>query len=247
MGHRFEQRSEFTVNATPEQVWEAIATGPGIDSWFMGRNQVEPGQGGSVRTAYGGYQPVFTITAWEPPGRLAYGTEPAADGRVIAYEFLVERRDRGGTTVRMMVSGFLPGDDWQAEHEAMIAGVDLFSQTLHTYLAHFPGRTATPVTASGPPVADWDTAWAALRRSVDLTAPAAVGDRVRFTPAGLPPVDGVVYAVNPQTLGIRTADGLYRFLQGFQGSLVVGHHLFTGTDPDHAERAWQDWLARLPT
>ena len=42
MGHDFETRNEITVDATPEQVWEAIATGPGIDSWFLGRNQVSP-------------------------------------------------------------------------------------------------------------------------------------------------------------------------------------------------------------
>jgi hypothetical protein len=30
-------------------VWEAIATGPGLDSWFMGRNEVEPREGGTVR------------------------------------------------------------------------------------------------------------------------------------------------------------------------------------------------------
>ena len=37
------------VHATPEEVWQAIATGPGIDSWFMGRNEVEPGEGGRPR------------------------------------------------------------------------------------------------------------------------------------------------------------------------------------------------------
>jgi hypothetical protein len=30
-------------------VWEAIATGAGIDGWFMGRNQVEPREGAGRR------------------------------------------------------------------------------------------------------------------------------------------------------------------------------------------------------
>ena len=38
MGHEFEADKRAELDATPEQVWEAIATGPGIDSWFMGRN-----------------------------------------------------------------------------------------------------------------------------------------------------------------------------------------------------------------
>jgi uncharacterized protein YndB with AHSA1/START domain len=45
MAHPFEIRNEIEVDATPEEVWEAIATGPGVDSWFMGRNEVEPRQG----------------------------------------------------------------------------------------------------------------------------------------------------------------------------------------------------------
>ena len=31
MAHPFEVRKDIEVDATPEQVWEAIATGPGID------------------------------------------------------------------------------------------------------------------------------------------------------------------------------------------------------------------------
>ena len=245
MGHEFEQRNQAPVGATPEQVWEAIATGGGISSWFMGRNQVEPGKGGVVRTGFGGYQPVGTITEWDPPRRFGYGIGPAEDGRSIGYEFLVEGRSGGSTTVRLVTSGFLPGDDWEAEYDAMTRGVDLFFRTLVTYLTHFPGRIATPVTAFGPPVTDWDAAWAALRRELGLAAPATEGDRVRLTPPGGPPVDGVVYAVNPDTLGIRTGDAIYRFLQGFGGPLVAAHHLFGQADPDRAEPAWQDWLTRL--
>jgi uncharacterized protein YndB with AHSA1/START domain len=37
MGHPFDQRKEAEVPATPEEIWAAIASGPGINSWFMGR------------------------------------------------------------------------------------------------------------------------------------------------------------------------------------------------------------------
>ena len=55
MPHEFELRKEITLDATPEQVWEAIATGPGIDAWFMGRNQVEPREGGRSSMTIGGH------------------------------------------------------------------------------------------------------------------------------------------------------------------------------------------------
>lgn len=245
MGHEFEVRKEVQLDATMEQVWEAIATGPGVDSWFMGRNEVEAGAGGSVLTAFGAMTLGSTVTAWDPPKRFAHHSGEADDGRFVAYEFLVEGRDSGGTTLRIVTSGFLPGDDWKAEFEAMTMGFDLFFRTLAEYVSWFPGSTATPVTAFGPPVSDWDRAWVVLADAIGLTGPAAGGERVRFTPDGLPPVDGVVYFVNPHTLGVRTSDGLYRFLRGFQGSMVAGHHVFSEVDQKRAERAWGAWLTRL--
>jgi uncharacterized protein YndB with AHSA1/START domain len=246
VGHEFEERSEVELDATPEQVWAAIASGPGIDSWFMGRNQVEPGQGGTVRTAFGGYTPESTVTAWDPPRRFAHRSGEAEDGRFIASEFLIEGRDNGSTVLRTVTSGFLPGDDWEAEYDAMTRGWELFLGTLMAYLTHFPGRTATPVTAFGPPVSDWVLAGAALRGELGLTGTVTEGDQARFTADGLAPAKGVVYFVNRDTLGVRTGDALYRFLRGFRGPMVVSHHLFAeDVDQEQAEQAWQSWLTRL--
>jgi uncharacterized protein YndB with AHSA1/START domain len=246
MGREFETSTDIPVDATPEQVWQAIATGPGIDSWFMGRNQVDPGAGGAVRTVFGGYAPESTVTAWHPLERIAYGSGPAEDGRFIAYEFLIEGRGGGSTVLRAVTSGFLPGDDWEAEYDAMTKGFALFFRTLAEYLTHFPGRVATPVTAFGPPVADWPGVWAALHGALGLAGPPAAGDRVRFDPAGLAPIDGTVYFVNADTVGVRTNDAMYRFLKGFQGGMVAGHHLFSaGVDQQQAEQVWQSWLTRL--
>jgi uncharacterized protein YndB with AHSA1/START domain len=253
-GHEFETDAEIDVDATPEQVWEAIATGPGVDSWFMGRNEVDPGPGGAVRTIFGAYAAESAVTGWDPPNRLAYGTRPAADGRFVAYEFLVEGRAASSTVVRLVTSGFLPGTDWEAEFEAMTLGNAMFFRTLAEYVTHFAGRTALPVTAFGPPVTDWPAAWAALHSALHPaqgrpdghTGPPAVGDRVVITPPGLSPVDGVVYFTNPHTLGIRAGDALYRFLQGFHGSFVAAHHLFTPTaDQASAERGWTSWLNQI--
>jgi uncharacterized protein YndB with AHSA1/START domain len=224
-------------------VWEAIATGPGIDSWFMGRNEVEGGTGGVVRGAFGGYRPEYRIHEWDPLEKLVYGSETAPDGRRIAYEFLVEGRDAGSTVIRCVTSGFLPGDDWEDEFEAMTTGGELFFRTLVEYITHFAGRTAVPVTVFGPAVGDWAEAWARLGTELGLSARPAEGDRVRVEPVGR---EGVVYAVNDQTVGVRTADAMFRFVRGFQGAMVACHHLFTpGTDADVEEKTWGDWLNRV--
>jgi uncharacterized protein YndB with AHSA1/START domain len=149
MGKRFEQRRDAEVPASPEEVWAAIATGPGIDSWFMGHSEVEPGGagtgGGTVRTVFGEYAPELDVTAWDPPRRFGYRSGEAPDGRFIAYEFLIEGRGGGSTVLRAVTSGFIPGDDWADEFEAMTAGGDGYFRTLVEYLTHFSGRYAVPV------------------------------------------------------------------------------------------------------
>ena len=115
MAHPFELTHELEVDATPEEVWQAIATGPGIDAWFMGRNEVEPGPGGRTLMSFsGGGAEEASITAWEPPTHLASRTQESEDGAVHAFEYLVEGRDKGSTVVRWVHSGFL-GDNWEKE------------------------------------------------------------------------------------------------------------------------------------
>ena len=240
MGHPFEQRRQADVPATPDEVWAAIASGPGIDSWFMGRSAVQPGADGTVRTVFGEYAPELGVTAWDPARRFAYRSDEAADGRFIAYEFLIEGRAGGSTVLRAVTSGFLPGDDWADEFEAMTLGGELYFRTLVEYLTHFAGRFAAPVTAFGPPGTTWTRDRALLCRALGLPEDAKPGDPAWFTTdeaAG--PADGVVYVANAHTIGIRTPDALYRFLRGFGKPALAAHHLFAeDADPAQAERAW---------
>ncbi len=179
MGHRFAQHKEAEVPASPDEVWAAIATGPGIDSWFMGRNEVEAGAGGAVRTVFGEYAPELEITEWDPARRFAYGSGQAPDGRFIAYEFLIEGRAGSSTVVRTVTSGFLPGDDWADEFEAMTLGGELYFRTLVEYLTYFAGRFAVPVTAFGPPGTSWSRDRSLLCRELGLAEPPEPGDPVR--------------------------------------------------------------------
>jgi uncharacterized protein YndB with AHSA1/START domain len=244
VGHEWEERDEAVVPASPEEVWAAIASGPGIDSWFMGRNHVDPGPDGSVTTDLGSYAFTGRVTAWDPPNHFAYRTDGPGE-RFIAFEYLIEARDQSSTVLRVVASGFLPGDDWEAEFEAMTAGGAMYFQTLVAYLGHFAGRFGTPVSVTGPPVADWPAAWAALRAGLGLGDQPAVGDPVRVMLPGLPRLDGVVDFVNSQALGIRTPNGLYRFIQGFFGSFVLGHHVFYEVDEKQTSQAWKTWLTGL--
>jgi hypothetical protein len=232
-----------------DEVWQAIATGPGIDSWYMGRSEVAEGidgrgggdRKGTVRTVFGGYTPESPITVSDPGKRFAYGTAPEPDGRFVAFDFLIEGRAAGSATLRLVTSGFLPGDDWADEFEAMTKGGALFFRTLVEYLNHFAGRTATSITVSGPAVDDVDRAWGRLGAELGLDRPAREGDQVRVDNAA-----GVVYFSNEQAVAVRTPDAFYRFVKGFHRPMLAMHQLFArDTDPAQAERAWQPWLTRV--
>ncbi len=247
MGHRFAQHKEAEVPASPDEVWAAIATGPGIDSWFMGRNEVEAGPGGAVRTVFGEYAPELEITGWDPARRFAYGSGRAPDGRFIAYEFLIEGRPGSSTVLRTVTSGFLPGDDWADEFEAMRLGGELYFRTLVEYLTYFAGRFAVPVTAFGPPGTIWSRDRSLLCRGLGLAEPPEPGDPVRFT-GEVGPADGVVYFANAHAIGVRAPDALYRFMRGFAKPVIAAHHLFAaGAEPDQARQAWAAWLSRTLT
>jgi uncharacterized protein YndB with AHSA1/START domain len=250
MTHEFELRNEINLDATPEQVWDAIATGPGIDSWFMGHSEVEPREGGTGRLTLAGQTSTSTLTAWEPQRRLVKRIGDGEDGTFMVVEYLIEGRDQSSTVLRLVQSGVL-GDDWESEYEALKAGWDMYLFTLAQYLRYFPQRTATAaVTAMRPQAGESEQVWAVLKRELGLAETVAEGDRVGLNAAGLPAIEGVVdYAGLPTFLGVRTPDGLYRFIHSgsARGNVVVlGHHVFSADiDEKTTEQAWQTWLDEL--
>jgi uncharacterized protein YndB with AHSA1/START domain len=239
MSREFELRKEVALDASPEQVWEAIATGPGLTSWFM-THEVEPGVGGLVRLKVGDFVDESRITAWDPPRRFEVvgGTaeEPAA------FEYLVEARDGGSAVLRFVQHGFL-GDDWETEYEAMNGGWDHYLHTLNEYLRHFFGRPVTFVLADGPAASAAPEAWPRLLAALGLDGNPAVGEQVRLT--GPETLEGVADYVVDNFLGVRTADGLYRFHgRSVLGMPVaVGHHVFLpdGNGEKEGER-WRTWM-----
>ncbi|MGH3940066.1 MAG: SRPBCC family protein [Pseudonocardiaceae bacterium] len=247
MSRKFELNKKVELDASPEQVWEAIATGPGISSWFMGPHEIEPRVGGTIKLTIGDFSEQATITAWDPPKRLACRAAEGADGSFHAMEYLIEGREGASTVLRFVHSGFL-SDDWGAEYEDMTShGWDKYLHTLAQYLTYFTGRPGTFVYAGGPPVPEGQDGWTMLTEALGLTGPVSAGDRVRLTPDGLAPIDGVVDYVVPgyrEFLGVRGSEGMYRF-QSDGHQLSVGHHLFTeNTNGEEATKAWQAWLNR---
>ena len=244
MARPFEINLQQDVPAAPEQAWDAITTGSGMDGWFMGTNEIQPGVGGKVRTVSPALSEEATITTWEPPNRFAYRGDEAPDGTVHQFEYVVEPRPNG-SSIRWIHSGVL-GTDWENTYDAMNEGDPMYFQKLGEYLTYFFGRKATVVDAFGPNVPDKERVWSTLRPGLGLPGPVKLDDRVRLTPEGLEVIDGVVDWVSPSMLGVRTDDAMYRFIHGFEGTVMVGHHIFSpGIDQKEAEEAWSSWMNRL--
>ena len=226
-----EIRRRLELDATPAQVWDAVATGPGITGWFV-PTEVEPRVGGAVTQDFGGGAATQTgvVTAYEPGRRFAYGS---------AFEFLVEAPEGGPTVLTFVQSGL--GDD--AELDAYATGWDLFLTNLRAALAHFPGEPATGVVTAL--YTDGADAWPVLLRGLGLAGMPAVGDRVTLAPDGPAPLDGVVDVATRAFLGVRSAHGLHRI--GAEGGAISAYHYFYGAPVDATAltRDWQGWLDGL--
>ena len=171
---------------TPEQVWEAIATGPGISAWFMSL-EIDAREGGSVSMDFGaGLQSIGSITAWDPPRRYVYEEEDTG----IATEWLVEAGSGGTCVVRVVTSGFGGQDDWENEFESHREGWEMFLENLRLYLTHFSGQESSPFAARATVPGPLGAAWERLRERLGFEE----GDRVA-SGDGAPPLAGDVQRV----------------------------------------------------
>lgn len=248
-----DRRLEFEVEVpgTPEEVWRAIATGPGISSWYV-PHAVEEQAGGAVTASFGPgpeMQVAGRVAAWEPPRRIVFDGGEGVEG--LAFEWLVEARDRGTCVVRLVNTGFGSGDDWDAQYDGMAEGWQLFLLNLRLHLEHFPGQTASAVLPGamwrGPRVEAWNRLLAAL----GIPPAPPVGGRIEATGPDTPPLAGTVVDVAPWRLALlldRPASGT-AFLavegHGEQVGVSVWSYLYGPDAVASAERdepLWRQWL-----
>ncbi|HEV7862058.1 MAG TPA: SRPBCC domain-containing protein [Acidimicrobiia bacterium] len=231
MGKPFEVRKEIPVPARPEQLWEAIATGPGLGAWFMPM-ELDPDSS--------------LVTGWEPGRRLAIRTPSAPDGSFQAFEYRIEAAGPDGAVLRFVHNGFT-SDDWGDEYAAMTSsGWDMYFHTLRQYLTHFAGRPAVYLEAEAPPASTKPEGWARLVAALGLDEPAETGTPVRLDLPGVGPVDGVVDYVMPTFIGLRAPLALVRFhgRAGIGMPVAVSQHTYVATfDTASARRGWESWLA----
>ena len=134
---------EFVTPGTPEQVWQAMATGPGNTAWFT-KATIEERVGGALVFDMGAHGVSRgEVTSWEPPRHFGYVERDWAPGAPpVATEITVTPRAGGKCTVRMVHSLFTTSDEWDDQMEGFESGWPAFFAVLRLYLEHFPGQHA---------------------------------------------------------------------------------------------------------
>jgi uncharacterized protein YndB with AHSA1/START domain len=132
---------EVEVPGTPEEVWQAIATGSGVSSWFV-PTESEERVGGAVTAHFGpGMDSSATVTTWDPPRRFAAESpDLGPNAPTLATEWIVEARSGGTCVVRVVHSLFASTDDWDDQLESIESGWPAFFRILRLYLTHFRGE-----------------------------------------------------------------------------------------------------------
>jgi len=242
------------VDGTLEEVWRAIATGPGISSWYV-PHQVEEREGGAATASFGPgpeMQIPGRVVAWEPPHRIVFaGDDPES---TLAFEWIVEAREGGSCVVRLVNSGFSTDEEWDAQFDGMSEGWQLFLLNLQLHLRHFRGQSAQSML----PMATWpgnrEDVWAQLLDRLGLPPHPVEGEHVANGP-NAPTLAGTVLSAAPWRLALlldAPAAGT-AFLaaegHGDQVGVSVWQYLY-GDDRDaiaeREEPIWREWLSAPP-
>ena len=182
---------EVILPGTPEQVWEAMATGPGLAAWFI-NGEIEPRAGGAIRFDFGGGAATTgEVTAWQPPHQLSYVERDWLPGAPpVATEITITARSGDRCVMRMVHSLFTSSAEWDDQVEGFEKGWPGFFVILSSYLAHFAGQKAATFSVMKPANEDALSVWLRLCDTLGLSG-ANVGER-RSASSGPDEWSGVV-------------------------------------------------------
>ena len=245
---------ELEVEGTPEEVWAAIATGPGISAWCMPSElEVRDGKPVALKMSFGpGAEGTSRVTAYDAPHLFALETDSWIPGSPpIAAEWHVAAKAGGTCTVRIVQSLFASTDEWDGQIEALEGGWSAFLATLRIYLKHFRGQKASLRKFMAPTPGSEAEVWDKLTKALGLEV-ARVGQRWS-APADLPALAGVPEYLSevPYDALIRIdtpAPGIAAFgTVNMGGPTMVGMNLYlygedTAAAAEREIARWQAWF-----
>jgi uncharacterized protein YndB with AHSA1/START domain len=245
---------EVEVPGTPEEVWQAIATGPGISSWFVPAELEErDGKPVAATLTFGpGMKSRSVVTAWDPPrvfAREANGWAPGSPP--IAVEFNVEARSGGVCVVRVVQSMFASTDDWDEQLTRSEEGWPGIFRILRLYLTHFRGQRSAMMQVMAPIAGTPAQAWAALTAALGLRGVEA--EQSWTAAADAPALGGIVERISESPPGAllrldKPGPGiaaLYTIEFGDTVMAALTFYLYGDSATDLSARVtpvWQAWM-----
>lgn len=254
---RREVQIEVEIPGTPEQVWQAIATGDGVSSWFV-PTEIDPKDSSKVVSHFGpGMDAVATVTSWDPPHRFAAESPDLGPGApTLATEWSVEARDGGTCIVRVVHSLVSESDNWDGFLESLESGWPSFFRILRLYVQHFSGMPYASFRAMIGHAGPVREIWAKFLEEAGLGG-ASSGETREFR-GGTVPYTAVVEWINTNQHGdsillriISPLPGIaYAFTHcmGEQTMLINSIYLYGTQAKEHArkdEPAWNAWLTEI--
>jgi len=243
---------QFDVEATPEQVWQAIATGEGVSSWLMpAEMEMRDGKPSALKMSFGpGMETSSRVTAYDAPRYFALEADSMMPGSPpLAAEWHIEAKGGGVCKVRIVQSLFARTDEWDGQLEVLEGGWSGFLATLKLYLKHFAGMHSTLHKFMVPTDGTEAEVWSKLTATLGLK-----NEGQRWTSNhGAPALAGVVEYLSDEPFDALVrldspGPGIAAFgTVNMGGPTMVGMNLYSyGNPPSDAGAReigkWQAWM-----
>jgi uncharacterized protein YndB with AHSA1/START domain len=253
---------EVEVPGTPEQVWQAIATGPGVSAWFVPTRVETDAKGVPTRVFHdfgaGMGESGADVTAWEPLHRFAAESPGwVPNSPVMATEWTIEAKSGGTCIVRVVHSLFADTDDWDGQLTGTESGWPAFFRVLKLYLTHFAGQPSALIQIGGMAASTPESAaWQEFSGKLGI-GQAAAGQRLKTSGGAVPTLAGVVEQAADSTthynLIVRTEQpapgvailGVYNCggpIQAMLSYYIYGKDAATTAKRD--EPVWRAWMTK---
>ena len=203
------------MEAPVDAVWKALTDGEELSNWFPLKSRVEPGVEGSIWMWWGGDGHECVIEAWEPERHLRTGWPGAHQGDPavpVAVDYHLEG-DGGGTTLRLVHTGFSADAEWDDEFDSHRRGWSFELRSLQHYMRRHRGTRRHMVKAQLQLAVPLEEAWARITSTRGLAAEGSLaglveGDRYAVTAVTGDRLEGeVLMAIEPSDFA-ATVEGL---------------------------------------
>lgn len=133
---------EIRIEAPPERVWRALTEADELTRWFPLDAKVEPGPQGRIWMSWGNEFGAWSpVEVWDPPHhlRLLWTMQEGDEATAQITDYWLEAAE-GGTTLRVVTSGFPADASWDDMVEGTRLGWVFELRQLKHYLERHDGR-----------------------------------------------------------------------------------------------------------